>query len=118
MLILVPTTLREPIQDVVLPLSAPIQLSNGQTVDALTLPKGTPCVLPIVAINCKSSAVLQAIMLMRVTAMDEIWGEDAEAFRPSRWLSDLPDSVDKATHGYTLYSHLLTFLSGPRGCIG
>ena len=60
-------------------------------------------------------------------------------WRPERFLEDLPESVAAATSGFTLYSHLFTFVSllarskegfadvhsrafaqlgGPRGCIG
>lgn len=46
-----------------------------------------------------------------------IWGQDAREFVPTRWLSPeggLPDQV-KDIHGY---SHLLTFVDGPRMCLG
>lgn len=102
----------------ILPLTAPIQLNNGRTIDALPLPKGTPLVVPIAAINCEVSFSAREAYADWPIALKEIWGQDGSDFRPERWLTDLPESVDSATHGYTLYSHMLTFLSGPRGCIG
>ncbi|KAF7315985.1 Cytochrome P450 [Mycena indigotica] len=38
-----------------------------------------------------------------------IWGEDAEMYRPERWIED---------GGGMLKKHMLTFGSGPRACIG
>ena len=47
----------------------------------------------------------------------DIWGEDAAVFKPERWLSPMPDSIEEMK-GFTVYSHLLTFLGGSRACIG
>jgi cytochrome P450 len=46
-----------------------------------------------------------------------IWGEDAHEFIPARWMSSevgIPDKA-KEIHGY---AHLLTFVDGPRTCLG
>lgn len=85
-----------------IPLSAPITLKDGRQINALPVKKGQDFFIPLNSVNLLTS----------------IWGEDAKTFRPERWLSDLPDSVAAATSGYTIYSHLFTFLGGPRGCIG
>lgn len=59
-------------------------------VNGVTIPKGTLVVVPIVA-----------------THFDEtIWGADADVFNPDRWM----DHVTKFSY--------LTFLQGPRSCIG
>ncbi|CAE6376625.1 unnamed protein product [Rhizoctonia solani] len=45
------------------------------------------------------------------------WGEDANVFRPSRWLDSTPSNL----HGSRMpgiYSSLMTFSGGPRACIG
>ncbi|CAE6474322.1 unnamed protein product [Rhizoctonia solani] len=47
----------------------------------------------------------------------QTWGDDADQFNPSRWLSSLPTSVtDSRIPG--IYSNMMTFLGGPRSCIG
>ncbi|CAE6416304.1 unnamed protein product [Rhizoctonia solani] len=47
----------------------------------------------------------------------ETWGEDAEEFRPERWLAALPQSVAEAKI-QGVYPSLMTFSAGPRSCIG
>ncbi len=41
------------------------------------------------------------------------WGDDALEFKPERWF-DVPDSVKKAN----LPGHTLSFIAGPRVCLG
>ncbi|PFH48129.1 hypothetical protein AMATHDRAFT_66232 [Amanita thiersii Skay4041] len=57
-------------------------------------PKGTTFYIPIRVVNTYKG----------------IWGEDAEEFRPSRWLN-LPKEY------HSNYS-MLSFIAGPHGCIG
>jgi len=59
-------------------------------VNSVTIPKGTLVTISIVAFNFDET----------------VWGPDADTFNPDRWT----DHVSKANH--------LTFLQGPRGCIG
>ncbi|KAG6866189.1 hypothetical protein C0991_007739 [Blastosporella zonata] len=63
-------------------------------IDGILVPKGTILYIPIRVIN----------------TWKELWGEDAESFRPSRWLN-LPKA-------YQSSSSTLSFLSGPHACIG
>jgi cytochrome P450 len=42
-----------------------------------------------------------------------IWGEDAEEFRPLRWIED---NMKKSAIGP--YANLLTFWGGARTCVG
>ena len=44
-----------------------------------------------------------------------MWGEDAEEFRPERWL-ELPES--SSTSGGTAGFKFMSFLAGPHACIG
>lgn len=46
--------------------------------------------------------------------MKEIWGDDAEEFRPERW--DSPPSAATGIPG--VWGNVLSFLGGPRACIG
>lgn len=59
-------------------------------IDGVLVPKGTVFYIPIRVVN----------------TMRSFWGDDAEEFRPSRWL-DLPK-----TH------HFQSFIVGPHACIG
>ncbi|KAB5590117.1 Cytochrome P450 family protein [Ceratobasidium theobromae] len=47
----------------------------------------------------------------------QTWGEDADQFKPSRWLQELPPSVVGANMP-GIYSSTMTFLGGPRACLG
>lgn len=45
-----------------------------------------------------------------------LWGEDAREFKPERWLgSKMPEAVASIPG---IWSNMLTFLGGPRACIG
>ena len=67
-------------QDVVMPLSNPIRGVDGTMIHEIFVPKDTTVVIGILALN-RSKA---------------IWGEDAEEWKPERWLSPLPESVAEA----------------------
>ena len=80
----------------VLRLRASIPLLHRETAHDTTLggefvPKGTDIIIPLHGIN----------------RSPDLWGEDADEFSPDRW--DKP-----VGNNYSF----LTFLSGPRGCIG
>lgn len=85
-----------------------VRVSNKDTtVQGQFVPKGTRIMLVISALN-KSTA---------------LWGPDAGAFNPDRWLDPVPGSGGEA---YTVNNNggassnyaLMTFLHGPRSCIG
>ncbi|KAF9047074.1 cytochrome P450 [Hymenopellis radicata] len=50
------------------------------------------------------------ICIRNINTWDAIWGDDAEEFRPERWL-DLPKAYDPAFS-------FLSFIAGPHACIG
>ena len=62
-------------------------------INGIKIPKGTIVFIPIAAVNFDET----------------IWGPDVDTFNPDRW-EKLPDTVSN-------YSYL-TFLQGPRSCIG
>ncbi|KAI5478314.1 hypothetical protein MNV49_005269 [Pseudohyphozyma bogoriensis] len=95
----VPMTLRHCAADSLIPLSSPLLTKSGKTHDSVFCPKGT--VLAFSTHACNHS--------------EKVFGEDAKVFRPERWLEG---KVGEKVQGHGLYSQLLTFLSGPRGCIG
>ncbi|KAG8730214.1 cytochrome P450-dit2 [Ceratobasidium sp. 423] len=89
-------------KDWVLPLQHPVKAKDGKTViTQAPIKKGTHIYLSILAANRDK----------------QIWGEDADEFKPSRWLEELPLAVRESKNP-GVYSHLMTFLGGPRSCIG
>lgn len=75
--------------------------ASGEIVDHITLGAGASLVIPIRAIN-RSEA---------------LWGPDAKVFRPERWLENESGLTPKAKE-IPGYHHLLTFIDGPRICLG
>ncbi|KAI5835765.1 cytochrome P450 [Schizophyllum commune Tattone D] len=96
-----PQLLRLAREDVVMPFSRPIVGVDGKTMNEVHVPKDTPVIIAIQNANRNS----------------DIWGEDAQEWKPERWLEPLPDSVADA-HMPGVYSNLMTFLGGGRSCIG
>ncbi|KAF2718396.1 cytochrome P450 78A3 [Polychaeton citri CBS 116435] len=70
------------------------------SIDGHFVPKGTTVVISPYAINGSPS----------------LWGDDAAEFKPERWL-DSSGRANKRGSADSNYS-FLTFLHGPRGCIG
>ena len=113
-------------QDAVLPLSQPIRGTDGSTIKQLAIPRGTNIVIALMACNRSKT----------------LWGEDADEWKPERWLAPLPAAVERAaipgvySHMYVLspssgfceasaamrsltWSRLgrMTFLGGGRSCM-
>ncbi|KAL5524315.1 hypothetical protein ACEPAF_9455 [Sanghuangporus sanghuang] len=88
-------------KDTVLPLLWPIKSTDGKEIREICLKKGTSIYISILGAN-RSRA---------------IWGDDADDWKPERWLKPLPRSVEDA-HLPGVYSQMMTFLGGPRACIG
>ncbi|KAI6027555.1 cytochrome P450, partial [Pisolithus microcarpus] len=78
------------------PVDNPFTDRWGTVCNSVRVNKGDIITVPIQAIN-KSK---------------RIWGEDARSFRPERWRNP-PESFKNG-----LWSNMLTFLGGSRGCIG
>ncbi|KAI0717342.1 cytochrome P450 [Fomitopsis betulina] len=94
----VPSTIREAVKDDVIPLNTPFTDTKGQVHDSVKIDKGTNIVVPILELN-RSKA---------------IWGEDTLEFRPERWAH-----TPEAAHSVPgVWSNMMTFLGGPRACIG
>ncbi|KAJ7580751.1 cytochrome P450 [Mycena floridula] len=83
----------------IMPLSSPITTRDGQVVSSLSIPKGALVVVPLRAINTS----------------EMFWGPDAEEFRPERWLES---EADSGANDIQSYRHILTFITGPRECLG
>ncbi|KAG2353762.1 cytochrome P450 [Suillus spraguei] len=94
----VPSTVRIAMKDDILPVDTPFTDKYGVVQDGIKISKGDPIFIPILAIN-RSEA---------------IWGADAKEFNPDRWASP-PEGASQVPG---VWGHLLTFLGGPRACIG
>ena len=69
------------LKDTVIPLQFPIRSRDGSSeIDEVFVPKGTEIYISILAANRSK----------------RIWGEDAEEWKPSRWLEALPKSISDA----------------------
>ncbi|KAH9847439.1 cytochrome P450 [Lenzites betulinus] len=96
-----PIVLREAFRDTILPLSQPMRGEDGSLLDRVIIPKGTNVLVGVRACNRNKA----------------LWGEDAEEWKPERWLAPLPKAVEEASIP-GVYSNLMTFVGGGRSCIG
>ncbi|RXW20256.1 hypothetical protein EST38_g5603 [Candolleomyces aberdarensis] len=94
----VPSTLRVAVEDDVLPLTTPVTDRNGKVYESIPIQKGQTLFIPVIPINRDK----------------KIWGEDGHEFNPERWLSPL----EAASSIPGVWGNMLTFLGGPRACIG
>ncbi|KAI0656926.1 cytochrome P450 [Cubamyces menziesii] len=96
-----PIVLREAFRDTTLPLSKPMRGSDGSMISSIPIPKGTNVLVGVRACNRNKA----------------LWGEDAEEWKPGRWLKPLPKALEDASVP-GVYSNLMTFVGGGRSCIG
>ncbi|KAG6854181.1 hypothetical protein C0991_009833 [Blastosporella zonata] len=94
----VPATIRQATQDDILPLNKPFTDRKGVVHEGIRVRKGQTLQVPILAINRSK----------------EIWGDDAPEFKPERWES----TPEAAASIPGVWGNMLTFLGGPRSCIG
>ncbi|KAI0754104.1 cytochrome P450 [Daedaleopsis nitida] len=92
---------RQAMRDTVLPLAEPIRGLDGTVLHEIPVPKGTVffCNLRLCNTN------------------EALWGEDAQEWKPERWLKPLPRTVEEANIP-GIYANLVTFISGSNSCIG
>ncbi|KAJ6630229.1 cytochrome P450 [Mycena sp. CBHHK59/15] len=94
----VPSTIRIATQDDIVPLRVPFTDIYGVVHETLKVKKGQTIMIPILAMNRDAN----------------IWGPDAMEFVPERWESLTP--ISNVLPG--VWGNMLTFLGGPRACIG
>ncbi|KAF8894814.1 cytochrome P450 [Infundibulicybe gibba] len=94
----VPSTIRVAMKDDVVPLNEPFRGHDGILHDEVRITAGQTIIIPILAMNRAKS----------------IWGEDSHEFRPERWAS-VPEAASTIPG---IWGNMLTFLGGPRACIG
>ncbi|KAI0075643.1 cytochrome P450 [Panus rudis PR-1116 ss-1] len=94
----VPNSVRQAMVDAVIPVSEPYTDRNGEVRDEIRIAKGD----------------LISISLLVMNRLKMFWGEDAHEFRPERW--EKPPAEITEIPG--VWGHMMTFLGGPRACIG
>ncbi|KAI0668208.1 cytochrome P450 [Trametes maxima] len=94
----VPTTMRVATCDDVIPVGEPFVNRHGEVQDSIRISKGSAIIIPILSLNRSK----------------KLWGEDAHEFKPERW-ENLPEAVSSIPG---VWGHMLSFLGGPRACIG
>lgn len=68
-------------EDIVMPLQSPIEAVDGKTkISNILVKKNTDIIISIIGANLDKA----------------IWGDDAEEWKPERWLEPLPESVAAA----------------------
>ncbi|KAJ6544319.1 cytochrome P450 [Mycena capillaripes] len=93
-------TTRQAMVDDVIPVSEPITTASGEVVDSIAVAKDT---LVTVSIRCMNQS-------------EVFWGPNAKEFEPERWQTLANDPLRaKEIQGHR---HLITFLEGPRTCLG
>ncbi|KAF7768274.1 hypothetical protein Agabi119p4_7517 [Agaricus bisporus var. burnettii] len=88
-------------QDIVLPLSKPINSTKGTQISEVMVPSGTTIFLSLLGANINP----------------EWWGEDSYEWKPDRWTNPLPTEITEARLP-GIYTPTMTFLGGSRSCIG
>ncbi|KAI0077562.1 cytochrome P450 [Panus rudis PR-1116 ss-1] len=94
----VPMTVRQAVSDTVIPVSEPYIDRSGVVRDEIRVAKGDIIWIPILLVN----------------RLKKFWGDDSREFRPERW-EDPPAEIAEIPG---VWGHLMTFLGGPRACIG
>ncbi|KAI0077563.1 cytochrome P450 [Panus rudis PR-1116 ss-1] len=94
----VPLTIRQAVEDSVIPVGTPYTDKYGVVRNEIRIAEGDGVFVPVAALN----------------QLKELWGEDATEFKPERW--ETPPKGIEAIPG--VWGHLLSFLGGPRACIG
>ncbi|KAJ7205211.1 cytochrome P450 [Mycena pura] len=93
-----PASDRIALEDVVLPLSESVATTAGERIKQIHIQKGETVTLAIASYQRTASR----------------WGADADVFRPTRWL----DGTVSQGEAVGPYANLLSFLGGPRACLG
>ncbi|EIM88709.1 cytochrome P450 [Stereum hirsutum FP-91666 SS1] len=97
----VPHLSRKATQDDVLPLSKPISATSGKVMKEIPIRKGLRIIISDVAYNFNK----------------DIWGEDADVWRPERWL-DGTFNAASVDANVGVFGNLMSFGTGHRACLG
>lgn len=84
----------------VIPLSEPLRTPDGELVDHVVIAAGQQVIVPTQFMNTSTA----------------YWGDDAQTFRPERWLSE--SGIPEKAREIQGHRNILTFTSGNRMCLG
>jgi cytochrome P450 len=84
-----------------IPITTPIRTTDGRTITEIPIGPRQNVLISICGYNRSK----------------DVWGADAEEFRPERWLEGDRLSIKEETQ-YGIYANLATFSYGPASCIG
>ncbi|KAK4685639.1 hypothetical protein P7C73_g4507, partial [Tremellales sp. Uapishka_1] len=96
----VPSTIRTPVKDAVIPLGTPVRGRDGTLMETVKVQKGAIMFIPIMNVNTSPLS----------------WGHDATEYNPDRFEKSNEATASDKVPG--VYGNLLTFLGGTRNCIG
>ncbi|KIM74463.1 hypothetical protein PILCRDRAFT_828166 [Piloderma croceum F 1598] len=85
--------------DDIIPLSAPIKTADNKTVDCISVAAGQVVSIPIRSIN----------------RSHQFWGPDAKEFKPERRMEG---GIQGDANEIQAHRHLLSFVDGPKMCLG
>ncbi|KAF8816768.1 cytochrome P450 [Phlegmacium glaucopus] len=94
----IPSLIRAAKKNDCIPLSQPFTDRKGVVRNEIRVRKGQSITVPIFFINRDKS----------------IWGEDSTEFKPERWVN-IPDAAASVPG---VWANMMTFIGGPRACIG
>ncbi|KAI0324489.1 cytochrome P450 [Cubamyces sp. BRFM 1775] len=98
---LTPIGHRQAYRDTTLPFSKPVRGTDGSLLESVFILKDTIVVYSISECNRNK----------------ELWGDDADEWKPERWLAPLPRAIEQASVPGP-WAHLMTFSGGAHACIG
>ncbi|THH27300.1 hypothetical protein EUX98_g6891 [Antrodiella citrinella] len=87
-------------RDIVLPLLKPVNDICNKPMTEVPITKGT----------------IVSMGIYKYNRSKDVWGEDANEWKPERWLNPLPESAKNSCGGS--FHNMMTFAGGPRSCIG
>ncbi|ODN87686.1 hypothetical protein L198_06910 [Cryptococcus wingfieldii CBS 7118] len=95
---------RHATEEATVPLGTPVIGKNGKLMTEFKMDTVNLLFIPVRAVNTSPT----------------LWGPDAESFNPCRFLDDdrTPGTCKSSTKVPGVYGNLMTFIGGPRNCIG
>jgi hypothetical protein len=117
----VPYVTRVAAEDDVIPLTTPVVGKDGKLINEIFVPKGTPVDGGLVSsLDSEKPLIYESSHFLQgdYNQSKLIWGEDAEVFNPNRWLDPKGPLKTKDVADGTWGGGLITFITGPRTCLG
>ena len=94
---IVPTLLRKAGREDVIPLSEPVTTRDGRVIHEVPVSEGQTLMCSLASYN----------------RLQSVWGDDADAWRPERFLD-----MEKHEVNVGIVANLMSFSAGLKGCIG